>query len=129
MESQHYTISHVGKDFVNEAHHTSQKFDRCISEFEVCGLTEYYIEGFNAPFVRESGIGLGLEWKENVQVKTSGTVMIVGSIQHIFVNPSWIGTDGAIDLQDASSLGVAGRNTYYSCIKIADFKNHIPQHQ
>ena len=50
-----YTLNHVNASNVKEAHYTSIKFDKNISEFEKCNFTEHYIENFPAPFGKEAG--------------------------------------------------------------------------
>ena len=41
-----YTINHVTRPMMKKAHYTSAKFDRSISEFEACHLTEEYLFDF-----------------------------------------------------------------------------------
>jgi len=52
VENNQYTINHIHPEFTKQAHFTSAKFDKSISEFERCGLTEEYVKGFKAPFVK-----------------------------------------------------------------------------
>ena len=36
----YYTINHVHGEFIEKAHQTSARFDKDVSEFEACGITE-----------------------------------------------------------------------------------------
>ena len=61
-----FTVNHVHSDFYKKAHYTSAKFDAGVSEFDACGLTEEYLVGFDAPFVHESELKIGLKHLETI---------------------------------------------------------------
>ncbi len=65
LETRCYTINHVHKSFIRNAHFTSAPFPPDQSEFSGCNLTEEYLDGFAAPFVQESNIKFGLTLKED----------------------------------------------------------------
>jgi flavin reductase (DIM6/NTAB) family NADH-FMN oxidoreductase RutF len=112
-----YTINHIHKSFTEKAHYTSAKFDENISEFNKCNLTEDYIDGFKAPFVKESNFKMGMRFKESIDIKINGTVMIIGEIEHLIVTDSaFVNND--IDLEKTESVGISGLNTYYELKKI-----------
>jgi len=56
LDRGYYTINHVPNHMTEQAHQTSAKYDKEVSEFDACGFTEEYIDGFVAPFVKESAI-------------------------------------------------------------------------
>jgi len=68
LENKEYTINHIHPEFIKNAHYTSAKFDVSISEFERCKLTEEYISGFKAPFVKESDGDIDLEATNSVGI-------------------------------------------------------------
>ena len=68
FESGFYTINHIHSSFVEQAHYTSAKFEKNESEFEKCGFTEEYLFDFNAPFVKESKLKIGLKFQQKVQL-------------------------------------------------------------
>jgi flavin reductase (DIM6/NTAB) family NADH-FMN oxidoreductase RutF len=49
-----YTINHISDGFIEAAHQTAARYPREQSEFGATGLSEAWIEGFAAPFVRGS---------------------------------------------------------------------------
>lgn len=116
-----FTINHVCTDFIQNAHYTSAKFDHHISEFDACGLTEEKIEGFHAPFVKESLLKIGLKHVESVPIQSSGTTMIVGQIEHLVIPDNATNDEGYIDLGLANGVGISGLNSYYALEKLADF--------
>jgi len=117
-ENKAYTINHVSASFVKKAHYTSAKIDRAISEFEACGLTEEYIADFKAPFVQESAIKIGMQFKQAIDIELNGTILVIGEIQHLIIPDAAIGEDEDIDLSKIDVAGISGLNTYYSLNKI-----------
>ncbi|MFK7812650.1 MAG: flavin reductase family protein [Maribacter sp.] len=130
LENKQYTINHVHSSFVEKAHFTSAKINRNQSEFEICGLTEEYISDFKAPFVKESILKMGMEFKEAIDIKLNGTILVIGEIQHLIIPDEAIGENEDIDLSNTSGVGISGLNTYYSLQKIGRYPyaraNEIP---
>jgi flavin reductase (DIM6/NTAB) family NADH-FMN oxidoreductase RutF len=117
LQSGCYTINHVHKSFLKQAHYTSAKFAETISEFSACNLTEQRIDGFAAPFVRESRIKFGLKLTEDHVIKENGTHFIVGEIVHVLIDDDVVGSDGQLDLEVANDVCVTGLNQYSSVTK------------
>ena len=44
MQNGEYTLNHVHRSFMERAHYTSAKFEKEVSEFEACHLTEEFIK-------------------------------------------------------------------------------------
>ncbi|AZQ63097.1 flavin oxidoreductase [Flammeovirga pectinis] len=120
-ETGSYTINHIPISSIENAHKTSAKFEKGISEFDVCNFTPEYIEGFTAPFVKESHLKIGLLFKEEIPIPLNGTSLIIGEIEYIQINDECIDTNGYIDLEKSESAGISGLNTYYSFNKLASF--------
>ena len=117
--NKQFTINHVNLGIIKRSHATSYKFDEFISEFSKCDLKEEYIENFDAPFVNEAEIAIGLEYLNNYKIIENGVVMIVGEIKHIIIkDSSHLQENGEINFQSSKSVGVSGNNTYYK------LKNH-----
>ncbi len=116
-----YTINHVHRDFIRQAHETSAKFDRSVSEFVQCGFTEEYIDGFDAPFVKESHLKLGLTFVEEIPIPANGTSLIIGQIQHIIIPDEVVAENGYIDLETLNDVGISGLNRYYGLERIGEF--------
>lgn len=119
-ENQQYTINHIHPEFVKNAHYTSAKFDKGISEFDRCGLTEEYTADFKAPFVKESTFKMGMRFKEAIDIKLNGTVLIIGEIEHLII-PETAFIDNDIDLEQTNGVGISGLNSYYELKKIATY--------
>ena len=121
LASKHYTINHVHESFIEKAHYTSAKFAQGVSEFEECGLTEEYLHRFPAPFVKESRLKMGLEFVEEIPIKTNGTSLIVGQIVDLILPDECVDDKGYIRLDKTFDVGIGGLNNYYSLRRIASF--------
>jgi flavin reductase (DIM6/NTAB) family NADH-FMN oxidoreductase RutF len=120
QENEQYTINHIHPEFVKNAHYTSAKFDRDISEFESCSLTEEYITDFKAPFVKESSFKMGMRFKEALDIKLNGTILVIGEIEYLMMSQTAF-VDDDIDLEQTNSVGISGLNSYYELKKIARY--------
>lgn len=125
-----YTINHIHPEFIEQAHYTSAKFDKNISEFARCGFTEAYENGFIAPFVKESYLKMGMRFKEAIAIPLNGTMLIIGEIHHLILPETGM-NDGDIDLEQTKSVGISGLNSYYEVKKIAKYPyvrvNEVPE--
>lgn len=114
LENPYFTINSVEKSKIKNAHLTSAKYDKEISEFEECGFKEYYIDNFPIPFVLESRVKIGMELKQKVKL-INGTYFIIGKIK-LLILPN----DELHEIMDRS-VGVIGLNSYYSIKKMSEF--------
>jgi len=112
-----YSINHVAKEFVENAHFTSAKFPKEKSEFSECHLKVQYMEGFSAPFVRSSPVKLGMRFIEAIPISHNQTSMIIGRVEHIIIDDdNHVSDDGNIDLVSTGSAGVSGLSQYFTLI-------------
>ena len=121
LENGSYSINHLPETLTINGHYTSAKFNKDQSEFDYCKFTEWYVDDFEAPFVKESNLNIGLKFQESLPVKANNTIMIIGSVEHIFVKDDAISKEGYIDLEKLKSTGIGGLNSYYSLKKINSY--------
>ena len=112
-----YTINHIKPSFVEKAHQTSARYPKEVSEFDAVGLTSEFKDDFFAPFVAESSIQIGMEFKEKVPFKINGTVFIIGEVKSIYLPQEIIQNDGFVDLHAASSVTNSGLDSYHIVTK------------
>ena len=55
----YYTINHLNESIYKQAHQTSARYPKEISEFDATGLTPEFKNEFKAPYFTESRIQLG----------------------------------------------------------------------
>ena len=132
-ETGEYSINLVSRNFTHKAHYTSAKFGDLQSEFDECGLTPQYFKESKVPFVAESPLKILLKFEEEYFIKSSGTILMVGSIQSVYLPQNAIDDVGMIDMEGLQATGVSGLNTYYSLTKVASYPyarvGQFPQNQ
>lgn len=111
-QNSYYTINHISPKFIEKAHQTSAKYPEGVSEFEMVGLTPEVKVDFKAPFVKESLVQYALELVEVVSITHNNTFLVIGKMIHAFVEPSYVGEDGFIDLVKAQSIVSLGLDGY-----------------
>jgi flavin reductase (DIM6/NTAB) family NADH-FMN oxidoreductase RutF len=109
-----YTFNNVNESFYQKAHQTSARYASGCSEFVECGLTEYFIPEFEAPFVAESSIKIAMQLKEIIPITANNTTMLIGEIAHILLNENLIETDGNVNHQKAQTITVSGLDSYFN---------------
>ncbi|MGD1945068.1 MAG: flavin reductase family protein [Croceivirga sp.] len=116
-----YTINQITTQIVQQAHQTSAKYDRTTSEFNAVGLTACYHEGFQAPFVGESHIKMGLQFEEEHYLSCNDTRLVVGKIQYLLLPEGLVEEDGNIALEQLDSVAIGGLDSYYTIEKLGRY--------
>ncbi len=119
LQTGAYTINHISEAIFRQAHQSSAKYDREVSEFEACGLTPAFREFCPAPFVQESPLQIGLRFVEKMDVKENGTHIIIGEITGVAVPEDCIGADGFVDIERAGTITCSGLDSYHSTRRLA----------
>lgn len=118
LETNFYTINHLNEKIYKQAHQTSARYDETISEFDVTGLTTEYKNDFPAPFVLESNIQMGIEFKEKIDIAINNTTMVIGKIVQIYFPENCQLQDGFIDLEKANTITCSGLDSYHKTSKL-----------
>ena len=108
-----FTINHVPHDKISNSHATSAKFPETESEFEHCDFKEQWLAGFDAPFVQESPLKIGLSFVQSIPIEINNTTLVIGQVQHLIIEQDIISDEGYINLETLNSIGVSGLNSYY----------------
>lgn len=107
-----FTVSHIHKDMIQQAHQTAASYDEGISEFLETGLSEEYLDGFKAPYVHESTIKMGCKYLNEYQIKENNTLLIVAQIEHLYFEEGIQMQDGWLRLEDAETVAINGLDGY-----------------
>ncbi|WP_179346478.1 flavin reductase family protein [Winogradskyella ursingii] len=110
--SGYYTLNHIHKDILQDAHHTSAKYAGTVSEFDATNLEEEYKVDFDSPFVKGCPIQLAMEYVEEYPIKANNTILIVGKIKQLFIQDNLLEKDGFIDLSKANVATINGLDGY-----------------
>ncbi|MDG1572146.1 flavin reductase [Robiginitalea sp. M366] len=108
-----YTLNGITAGIHRQAHMASGKFPPEVSEFEASSLTPWYLEGFEAPFVAESPIRIGMRFEEEHRI-CNDTRLIVGRVEHLLLPDAAVAEDGDLDLQALDAVAIGGLDSYYS---------------
>ena len=120
IQNKVYTINLVNSKIVKQAHYTSAKFDKNISEFDKCSLKEQYINNFIAPYVAESKVKIGLKLKEIITINSNNSNLIVGEIEQMHFDNDMFFSDQTLDLEKSDAIGISGLNKYYKFNHLCD---------
>ena len=121
IETNKFTINHINSDILERSHYTSAKFKRNESEFKKCKLTPEYLNNFQAPYVKESYLKIGLSLEDVQLIPSNGCRLIIGSVERVYLPDNAIDKNGNIQLELLNSIGVNGLNTYYGLNKIIEY--------
>ena len=111
-ETEYFTVNHIQDKMIEQAHQTAAKYDEEISEFNKTGLVEEYLDGFHAPYVKQSEVKLGCKFVNEYHIKENDTVLVVASIEHIYFDKGIQMPDGWLRLDDAGTVAVNGLDGY-----------------
>jgi len=125
-ETGFYTLNNILPFFSEKAHKTSAKYDKEVSEFEACALEKEYLEGFSAPFVKESNIRMGMKWLESVPIRVNNTVLVIGEVILVDVPNEFLLPDGMVDIEKAGTVTVSGLDSYHTTQRIARYEYAKP---
>jgi flavin reductase (DIM6/NTAB) family NADH-FMN oxidoreductase RutF len=113
LETNYYTFNHLNPQIIEQAHQTSARFPKEISEFDATGLTPIFSENFAAPFVAESHVKIGLKFRERLPIELNGTYLVIGEIVEIHFPENCLSNDGFLDIQLADSVTNSGLDAYH----------------
>lgn len=112
VDTGFYTINHIHQEILEDAHHTSAKYKREISEFDVTNLETDYKNNFNAPFVKDCPIQIGMKYVEEYDIKSNNTKLVVGEIQELYIEEKLLKEDGFVNLSEGNIATINGLNGY-----------------
>ena len=117
LDTGYFTLNHVTEEFFRQAHQTAARYEE--SEFESTGIEKIFKEGFFAPFVTKSPVQLGCQYVEHQALKINGTVLVIASIELVFVEEEGLRADGSLDLNLLGTVTVSGLDEYHLGKKLA----------
>ena len=85
LESGVFTINHIFEDIIEDAHHTSAKYEEAISEFDITSLEDEYYNDCIAPFVKGSPVQMEMKFIEEYHIKSNNVIHIIAEIKNLYV--------------------------------------------
>jgi flavin reductase (DIM6/NTAB) family NADH-FMN oxidoreductase RutF len=126
-ETGFYTINHINQNIIADAHHTSAKYPKEISEFDKTALNAEFRGDFYAPYVQEATIKIGLAFREEIPIKLNGTILVLGEIQEIIFPEVYQAEDGFVDLNAAQIVCISGLDAYHLPQELERFEYARPK--
>jgi len=112
LESGVFTINHIFENIIEDAHHTSAKYEEVISEFDITGLEDEYYNDCIAPFVKGSPVQMEMKFIEEYHIKSNNVIHIIAEIKNLYVKDDILKEDGFLDLAKGKVAAVNGLDAY-----------------
>ena len=122
-----FTVNHINVDDINDAHHTSAKYPKEISEFDKTNLEPEFLDGFVAPFVKSSKIKLACKYLNEYSIKENDTILVVASIEGLYVEKEILQKDGWLRLDHAKTVAINVLDVYEETKLIERFEYARPK--
>ena len=113
QQTKQYTINQINNDIWQQAHQTSARYLAEESEFDYCDLTPTFVDGIDAPFVKESRLKYALTLKEIIPISHNNTQFVIGEITDVLCQQDAIKNDGYIDIEALGTVAVSGLDSYH----------------
>ena len=107
-----FTLNAISSNQIEDAHHTSAKYPDNISEFDQTNLEPEIKQGWKAPYVKGAQIQIGCSYVNEYLIKENDTVLVVGKIEHLFIEEQLLGKDGWIQLDKGNIVSINGLDGY-----------------
>ena len=112
LESGIFTINHIFEDIIEDAHHTSAKYEEAISEFDITTLEDEYYNDCIAPFVKGSPVQMEMKFVEEYHIKSNNVIHIIAEIKNLYVKDDILKEDGFLDLAKGKVAAINGLDAY-----------------
>ena len=121
LETGYYTINHVNTGMIEQAHQTSARYDRAVSEFDAVGFSREFSSLFAAPYVAESRLKLGVKLVSTQTLEVNSTVLVIGEVIEILTEDSVVQADGYIDIEALDSVCLSGLDSYHEARRVSRY--------
>ncbi len=107
-----FTLNAISKTQIEDAHHTSAKYPEDISEFDQTALKSETKKGWDAPYVQGAPIQMGCRFLNEYLIKENNTLLIIGQIEHLYIDSKLLGEDGWVQLDQGEIVSINGLDGY-----------------
>lgn len=113
ISTKTYTLNYMSAADYKKAHQTSARYDKQVSEFEAVGLEAAYLPSCTAPIVKNAVVSIAMQLEEIIPITINGTILIVGSVQQIYIEEKLVGKDGFVSLSEEQVVISQGLDAYF----------------
>ena len=111
-ETGQFTVNHIDMPIIEDAHHTSAKYAKGVSEFGMTNLEEEYKNEWHAPFVKNAPIQMALTYCEEYLIKSNNCIQLIGEIKDLYIREDLLEADGFINLSKGNVVAINGLDGY-----------------
>ena len=111
-ETGFFTINHVHESILQDAHHTSAKYDKSLSEFDFTLLEEEYKEDYLVPFVKDAPVQIAMKYVEEYPINANDTILLIGEIIDLYIADDLLEEDGFVNLSKGKVASINGLDGY-----------------
>lgn len=111
-ETGFFSLNAISKSQIKEAHHTSAKYPEGVSEFDQTLLEPEKKKGWEIPFVKGAPIQMGCKYLNEYHIKENNTLLIIGSIEQLFIKEGLLQEDGWVQLDKGEIVSINGLDGY-----------------
>lgn len=108
----YFSINHISQNQIEEAHHTSAKYPKEVSEFDQTELDVENKLSQEIPFVKDAPVQLACQYINEYLIEENDTILIVGKILALYVQENMLGEDGWIRLDQGNVVSINGLDGY-----------------
>ena len=112
IETGQFTVNHINIPIIEDAHHTSAKYAKEVSEFRMTNLVEEYKNEWHAPFVKNAPIQMALTYCEEYLIKSNNCIQLIGEIKDLYIREDLLEADGFINLSKGNVVAINGLDGY-----------------
>jgi len=111
-ETGFFTINHVHEAILQDAHHTSAKYDKSLSEFDFTLLEEEYKGDYLVPFVKDAPVQIAMKYVEEYPINANDTILLIGEIIDLYIADDLLEEDGFVNLSKGKVASINGVDGY-----------------
>lgn len=111
-ENHYFTVNHITKPMIEDAHHTSSAYESGISEFDKTNLEAEFLDDQKVPFVKGSPVKLLCKYVNEYPILENGCIHLIASIEKIYVEDQLIQKENWVRLDLAEVVTINGLDGY-----------------
>jgi flavin reductase (DIM6/NTAB) family NADH-FMN oxidoreductase RutF len=118
-DNQYFTVNHITKAMIEDAHHTSSAYASGISEFDKTNLEAEFLDNHKVPFIQGSPVRLLCKYVNEYAIQENGCIHLIASIEKIYVEDELLQKENWVRLDLAEIVTINGLDGY-AVPKLAD---------
>lgn len=111
-DNLYFTVNHITKSMIGDAHHTSAAYDSGISEFEKTNLEPEFLDDKVVPFIKGSPVRLLCKYINEYPILENGCIHLIASIEKIYVEDELLQKENWVRLDLAEVVTINGLDAY-----------------